>query len=193
MADYKSASDKQKGLEALKNRQIQSSVQATVKKKNGIDKIKDKVRSTNAVQTVIIPTIKRTFFDVLHMIMFNGERAPGINSYGQPKGSVNISYNGYYQKPQPKPRALLAQQNYIFNDIIEYDSIADAQKVKNDMNATIDEFTMVRVADLYEFSGVSCPSYTCNSYGWYNLDGVDIVPLMNGKWTLRLPDAVPLT
>ena len=69
MADYKSASDKQKGLEALKNRQIQSSVQATVKKKNGIDKIKDKVRSTNAVQTVIIPTIKRTFFDVLHMIM----------------------------------------------------------------------------------------------------------------------------
>lgn len=194
MADYRSDLEKAKQLEALNNRKIEPVANATVRKRTGLDKIKNKFESTNAVQGVIVPTIKKTLFDVLYMFMFNGERAPGSN-YGNRGNGVNVSYSGYYNKvnqSQQRPVARPINDSFVLKEDLSYDNLIQAQDVLAKLNETIDQFSMVRVADLYEYSGRTCPSYTGNSYGWFNLDSVRPIPLLNGRWILDLPDAVPL-
>ena len=62
---------------------------------------------------------------------------------------------------------------------IVFDSRSNAEKVLDDLNILMEEYGVVRVADLYDLIGLM-PTYTDNNYGWINLTGTSIVRVRHG-------------
>lgn len=67
----------------------------------------------------------------------------------------------------------------------------EAEEVLSQMEAMLDRYKLVRVADLYDMAGIT-HDYTDNDYGWTNLRSADIVRTRDGWYMIRLPRAVPI-
>lgn len=65
---------------------------------------------------------------------------------------------------------------------------AEREKVEKcieSMRQIIETYGVVTVADLYEIAHLNC-DYTCDNWGWVNLEKVDILKVRDG-YTLKLP------
>ena len=62
---------------------------------------------------------------------------------------------------------------------IVFDSRSNAEKVLDVLNILMEEYGVVRVADLYDLIGLT-PTYTDNNFGWINLTGTSIVRVRHG-------------
>lgn len=141
---------------------------------------------------VIMPTIKNTIWDAftntLDMILFKGEgrstrrggssRAPYV-SYNK------VSERGRDIRNNNEPR----RGRYNF-DSITFDSKADAEEVLRQMDALLDEYKIVTVADLYDLVGET-GEYTDQKYGWMNLRNAHTVRARDG-YILDMPKPVPI-
>ena len=59
------------------------------------------------------------------------------------------------------------------------------------MDAIIDEYDVVSVADLYDLVGIT-GRYTDQDYGWTNIHNARAVRCRDGGLTLELPKVKPL-
>ena len=74
-------------------------------------------------------------------------------------------------------------------DII-FDSRGEAEKVLAVMDEIMQEYEIVRVADLYDLAGVSC-DFPANDYGWTNIRNARVVHVRDG-WVIEMPRAVSI-
>lgn len=207
MQDYKPNSHrfKEEQSKALpEKRNIQKVTKGNVKvKKKGIVEssidafVKEDIPNIKKylVADVIVPTIKNTIWDAftntLDMILFNGtgqsrKNGPGSSrvpyvSYN--KCSSNNNRAGSSRDPEPR------RARYDFS-YITFDNERDAKEVLSQMDAIMETYNLVRVADLYDLIGESC-DFTDQKYGWQNIRNARVVHSRNG-WYIELPKPLPI-
>lgn len=178
---------------------------AVVRKKKGLGKkfaetfINEDAGSVKeyVFMDVIIPALKDTLYNVVSnsvsMFLF-GSRGPSVgsggrNNYNSISTSRRVSKSSYgaseprrgaYIRPEDRKAAYL--------DDIEFESIADANKVLDKMLWRLNEYHVVTVADFYDYAGIT-PDYTDSKYGWENLDGSYVKRGYGGVYYIILPRA----
>lgn len=197
MSEYKSNSHRSKN-ENRDNKKVEKVVsgKARVKKKSGISKLKDNLISEDvdsvksyAITDVLIPAAKKAISDIvtngIDMILYGETRSK--------KGSNSISYVSYDRfsgrdSRSSRNSSSYRQSSYYTYDDIVLDSRGEAEEVLRQMDAIIEEFDVVSVADLYDLVGIS-RNFTDQRYGWDNLSDARVERLRDGGYMLRMPRA----
>lgn len=174
---------------------------AKTKKKSEVRKFADvfiaediqKVGSSIAMD-VIVPAAKKVISDIvtkgIDMILYGESGGRDRRS----SSSSNISYRDYYDRRDGRSSRFdddtkTRSRGFAFDEIV-YESRGEAERVLDEMDALIERYGVVRVADMYDMSGLTQP-YTSNSYGWSNLRSAEVVRVSDG-YVIRLPKAKPL-
>ena len=169
---------------------------AKVKKKSELSKaagslISEDIRSVGSyvLMEVIIPSLKNTIVNVvkdgIEMIFF-----------GEAKRSDRKSSNSYvsysrYADPRESDRGYgQSSARYDYDELV-FDSYAEADKVLDEMGATIQDYGFVTIGDLYEFAGATPPPYTSVKYGWDSIRYAEIKRVRGGGYGIELPKARP--
>jgi len=136
-------------------------------------------------EDLIVPGFKKAIRGIVDIIL-DGE----VRSYtGRPSNSAyRINYNQQGRERERTP----ARRGRVVFDELEYDSRADAQEVLNELSDIMKDYGHVKVADLYDASGVTNPRFTNFSYGWYDISGFDIRWRNDGKYVIDTPRSVVL-
>ncbi|MDO4549598.1 MAG: hypothetical protein Q4D04_16030 [Clostridia bacterium] len=143
------------------------------------------------LQDVLIPTVKRAFFDIVcnGTGMLLGERNPRRGG-GR---ADEVSYRSYYDRNNGRRSGgdnnTRARSNYSYKDLIFYDR-GDAEVVLERMYEILERYDAVSVGDLFDLAGETSV-YTDNKYGWTNLDDAYVKPVTNG-YIIQLPRATTL-
>ena len=140
---------------------------------------------------VLVPAFKKLVSDIITNsvdMLFYGETGRS----GTRTNASRVSYRSYYDQRDDDRRysrsAIGAKSSY---DDVVFKTRGDAEEVLSQMEAMIDRYRLVRVADLYDMAGIT-HDYTDNDYGWTNLRSADIVRTRDGGYIIRLPRAVPI-
>lgn len=206
MQDYKPNSHRAKAEEnASAEKKVEKVISgnAKVRKKNGARRVADAFISEDAVNVksyivmdVIIPTLKDLLSDVvkntIDTILFGG---PTSNSRGRGNSRRNdgyVSYNRFSDKRDDRryDSRMTVASRYNLDDI-ELESKGEAEYVLEQMDAILETYGMVTVADLYDLVGVS-RDYTDQNYGWTNLRNTKIERVRGGGYILDLPKVTSL-
>lgn len=200
MSEYRSNSNRLKEEEKqnLPQRRAEKVITgtATQRKKNGLDKlgsifIANDVKDVKnyILHDVLIPTIKRAFYDIVcnGTGMLLGERNP------QRGGSASkVSYRSYYEHPDDRKSSVSSSRtktSHSYNDLV-FSNRGDAEVVLERMYELLDHFDAVSIADMFDLAGESC-NYTDNKYGWTNLDDARVQSVREG-YIIQLPRATTL-
>lgn len=168
-----------------------------VKKKGAVESAVDKFMSedipsiqTYLVSEVIIPTLKNTIWDAftntLDIVLFGGSgRKSGAGSSRSSYVSYNKCSNNRGGRSYDEPR----RSKYDFSSIT-FNSKQDAEEVLRQMDAIMDEYKLVTVADLYDLIGET-GEYTDRKYGWQNIRNAQVVRGRDGYY-IQLPKPLPI-
>lgn len=171
--------------------------QVKVRKKSGLTKFSDVFISEDAANVksyilsdVLIPAVKKLISDIVkdgvEMFLYGGT---GNRSGSKRYRGDYVSYNKYADDPRDRKTTSRSRTPYSYDDIV-LETRGEAEAVLNQLDNILDEYKMVRVADLYDLVGIS-GRYTDNDYGWTNLRNAEVVRLRDGGYTIRLPRAIP--
>lgn len=196
MAELKSNSNKSR---IAKDKNIKPVVEGTVKKKkkNEIQKFTDIFLADDfdsvkeyIFKDVLIPSLKSAISEIIK----NGS---DILLYGETSGNrrnkpgSRISYDKIISdKVGRRNYSSVQTPGYDYGNII-LDSRADAEELLDNLDAILEQYEAVSVADLYDLIGVT-HDYTDNNYGWESLTSAVPVRLRDGTYTIKLPKARPL-
>ena len=190
--DYKPNSHKAKAEQetATEKKRAEKVVRGNVEvKKKGEtaklgDTLKDGFKDAKEylVKDVLIPSAKDLIVDMVTKginILVRGSAAPS----GKRPIVDKVSYSKYWDKGsyREEPRA----RSRFDYDEIKFESRGDAELVLDRLDDLIDTYGHARVADLYDFVGVSC-DYTYQNYGWFNLGTARVVATRDG-YVLDMP------
>ena len=147
-----------------------------------------------AKNEVFIPTVKEMIYNLIvacaDTFIYHGE------GRSRKRGtSDKVSYSGYYRSGRDdrrgdrfEPRGRSSSLDY--DDII-FDRRGDAESVLDAMDALLEKYGMVSIADLYDLADVTTTNYQTSKYGWTNLREAKVVHVRDG-YAIKLPRAVPL-
>ena len=155
---------------------------------------------------LVMPAIKNGIFDtVLNIIDYwrggggtyrrTNTSAPARYTSGQ-----QTSYNNRYAPRISQGPSEPVSQRYAYDDIVIEDyapadggsarAKADAEAVLVSLQSTIDQYSVARVTDLFEFVGVTSTPADYN-YGWTNISSA-YTKRVSGGWLLVLPKAMAI-
>ena len=134
---------------------------------------------------VLVPAIKNAIVDIV---------TDGVNMIfgtGKKRSSSSSNYVSYrdYSRRDDRSRDSRLSSRFNYDDLI-FESRGEAENVRDQMDAMIDRYGVVTVADMYDMADISAP-YTSNKYGWTNLRNADIIRVRDG-YVIKLPRAVPI-
>lgn len=137
---------------------------------------------------VIVPAVKKAIYDLvvgtLDISLYGGKGS------GKRPSADKISYRDYNSMSRQDNRDMQRSHSvYSYDDII-FSSRGEAEAVLSRMDEIMDDYRMVRVADMYELAGVS-GDYTDNKYGWTNIRDAKIVKVYDG-YKIDMPRAIAL-
>ena len=141
---------------------------------------------------VLVPSIKKAIYEIvvnsLDMSLFGGRGG------GDRKRSTadRVSYRDYNSVSRRDDRSYSRSRTtsgYSYDDII-LETRGEAEAVLARMDELIDEYQIVRVADMYDLVGVT-GEYTDNKYGWTNIRNAEVVRVRDG-YTIKMPRALPI-
>ena len=145
------------------------------------------------VMDIVVPAVKKMVSEVVRngvdMLMW-GESGRG-KSYNGP--SDKVSYRSYYgSNDNNRNTNTSSRARSVFNyDTIVIPSRQEAEEVIRQMDAIIETYQMVSVADLYDLCGITDNNYMNSKYGWTSIRTAEAVRVRDG-YILKLPRAMPL-
>lgn len=205
LPDNSHASRKEKQAESTKasddagEKRVEKIVHGKViKKENKVRKLTDIFIAedvTNVkdyiIMDVIVPSVKKALYDLtvgaIDMILYGG-RGDG----GKRPTADKVSYRDYNSMSRRDDRyrdRTRTSSGYSYDDIV-LDTRGEAEAVLSRMDEIMEEYDIVRVADLYDLVGVS-GDYTDNNYGWTNIRNAKIVRVRDG-YKIDMPRALPI-
>ena len=197
MEDYKANSHRSKEEQKLPEKKIEPVVKGKVtKKKNNVRKLTDTFVSEDiqnvksyVLMDVLVPAIKKAISDIvtngIDMILY-GESGRSTRK----TNASTVSYRNYYDnRRDDRYSSSRTRTGYSYDDVI-LETRSEAEDVLTRMDALIDTYGVVSVADMYDLVGISC-NYTDNKYGWTNLRNAEPVRVRDG-YMLKLPKALPI-
>lgn len=143
------------------------------------------------IQNTIAPALQDmgyNAFDQVSRTLFH----QGVNRNNSSNRNSNGTYN--YSKAwnnAQQGNAVFVGDKFSIDNIV-FQTRGDAESTLRGLQNILNSDGVVRVSALYEMIGQSNVSYTCNSYGWTNLNGVRVMRTVNGGWIIQLPDPMPL-
>jgi hypothetical protein len=165
-------------------------------RKNEVRKITNLIVSDNAsdlksmlVMDVLVPAIK----DVVEDMFTKGVRLVLRGETGSRSKRSNgeyVSYRSYSDRKDDRYRDSRSRSRFDYDDLV-FESRGDADAVLDQMDAIIERYGVVRVADMYDLADRSAP-YTSNDYGWTSVRHGEIVRTRDGGYVIKLPRAMPL-
>lgn len=168
-------------------------------RKNEMRKLSDIFISEDAANVknyilmdVIVPAIKKALYDgvtnSLDMILFGGRGSSGKRSTAD-----KVSYRDYSSSSRDRGErsrnSSRAGSRIMYDDIL-FDSRADAKDVLERMDEIMDEYEIVRVADMFDLAGISC-DHTLNDYGWTDIRSAKVEAVRDG-YIIKMPRALPI-
>ena len=190
---HKSRNDaKQK--QAMEEKRAEKIVRGKVKtKKNDMRKLTDMFISEDAANVksyilmdVLVPAIKKAIYDIvvnsLDMSLFGGRG-------GKRHTADKVSYRDYNGVSRRDDRASRTTSGYSYDDII-LETRGEAEAVLARMDEIMEEYEIVRVADLYDLVGVT-GQHTDNKYGWTNIRNAEVERVRDG-YRIKMPRALPI-
>ena len=140
---------------------------------------------------VIIPAVKKAIYDLvvgaLDMSLYGGRGGGGRRSTAD-----KVSYRDYNSVSRRDTRSYESARTtsgYSYDDII-LETRGEAEAVLSRMDEIMEEYEIVRVADLYDLVGIT-GEHTDNKYGWTNIRNAKIVRVRDG-WKIEMPRALPI-
>ena len=195
MDNYKPNSHKYKENQETSERRVEKVISGTAKtKKNEVRKFRDVFISEDIsnvksyiLMDVLVPAIKNAIVDIVtdgvNMIFGTG------SGRKKTSGSNYVSYRDYSRESRrDDSRASTGRFNY---DDILFPSRGEADAVLEQMDAIIEEYGYVTVADMYDMADLTAP-YTGNRYGWTSVRRAEIVRVRGGDYIIKLPKAMPI-
>ena len=195
MYNYSSNSNKSKDEKEKKKEKFKSVVhkKVTMKKKNKLMQIASRFLPQDEtsimdhiVDEYIIPSIGNTLIDTISYI-FNLKRS------GSKRNISGSSYRDYYEKGRDSETRESRRDNsiYAYTDIV-FDYRPDAEDVLEHMEAALEEYGIVSVADLYDLADIPTRNYATNDYGWTSLARAEIIRARGGGYKIKFPRAMPI-
>ena len=140
---------------------------------------------------VIIPAVKKAIYDLvvgaLDMSLYGGRGGGGRRSTAD-----KVSYRDYNSVSRRDTRSYESARTtsgYSYDDIV-LETREEAKAVLSRMDEIMEEYEIVRVADLYDLVGIT-GEHTDNKYGWTNIRNAKIVRVRDG-WKIEMPRALPI-
>lgn len=198
--DYKpnSFKYKQEQREAEAEKRVDKIIQggARTRKKNGARKLTDTFISDDAKDLksyvwldLLVPAIKNTILDI---IINSAELVFGTRSKkGKNRTLDRFAYSDCYNSVSTRDRVTSSSRSIADFDDIILDNKGEAEEVLAQLDAMLDTYKVVRVADLYDIVGITAP-HTANRYGWTNLHNAEAVRMRDGSYLLKMPRAMPI-
>lgn len=193
---HKGRSEKQ--APANDGKRAEKVVQGKVKtKKNEIRKLTDIFISEDVANVknyilmdVLVPSIKKAIYDIvvnsLDMSLFGGRG--GSKRPTADKVSFR-DYNGVSRRDERTYSSSRTTSGYSYDDII-LETRGEAEAVLSRMDEIMEEYEIVRVADLYDLVGIT-GEHTDNKYGWTNIRNAEIERVRDG-YRIKMPRALPI-
>lgn len=146
------------------------------------------------LRDIVAPAIKKAFYDVIVNgldITLWGMRG---GSSGRRPTADKVSYTDYSRSGSRDNRDRDGGRNrtssgYSYDDIV-LDTRGEAEAVIARMDEIMDEYNIVRVADLYDLVGVT-GEHTDNNYGWTNIRNAEVERVRDG-YRIKMPRALPI-
>lgn len=197
---HKGRAEKKEAAELKKTeeKRAEKVVHGKVKKKeNGMRKLTDIFISEDVsnvkdyiIFDVVVPALKKAVYDLivgtLDMSLYGGRR-----NGNRPKAD-QVSYRDYNDISRRDIRSgdrTRTTSGYSYDDIV-LETRGEAETVLSRMDEIMEEYNIVRVADLYDLVGVT-GDYTDNNYGWTNIRNAKIVRVRDG-YKIDMPRALPI-
>ena len=150
---------------------------------------------------VFIPSVKRIIYELtmkaLGMSLFgNGSGPSGQNNgyvqYARPYSQISYASNNVLRPINPQTPQTPRVQQPAINDYAHfiYATRGDAEFVLEQMQNILEDYTVVRVSELYDLAGKTAP-VTSENYGWTSLKEARVDVCSEG-FCLRLPPARPI-
>lgn len=186
-----------KQKQALEGKRVEKVVRGTVKtKKNVARNFFDTFLAEDIANIwdyikhdVIAPSFKKALYDIvvnsLDMSLFGGRG--GKRSIAD-KVSYK-DYNGVSRRDDRSYSRSRTTSGYSYDDII-LETRGEAEAVLSRMDEIMEEYEIVRVADLYDLVGVT-GEHTDNKYGWTNIRNAEIERVRDG-YRIKMPRALPI-
>lgn len=95
-----------------------------------------------------------------------------------------VSYKSYFAEKRKK-----SDFTYSIDDII-FESMAEAERVKEQMSEIINEYGYVTVADVCGLANV-VPNYMDSKYGWTYINSAKVTRIRDGYY-IKLPKPLPI-
>ena len=142
---------------------------------------------------ILVPCIKRGFYDIvvgsLDMGLFGGRGG------GNSKRSTadRVSYRDYNSVSSKDDRGYSRSRSgggYSYDDIV-LETRGEAEAVLARMDEIMDEYQIVRVADMYDLVGIT-GEHTDNKYGWTDIRNASIERTRDGGYRIKMPRALPI-
>lgn len=143
---------------------------------------------------VLVPAIKKAIYDIvtngIDMFLYGGTGRSKNTTSGN-----KVSYRSYFDQKTAADPGYHGSENNRSRGGLDYDDIVfgsrgEAEAAIQQMMDTIDRYTLVRVADLYDMVDLTAP-ITAQKYGWMSLKNAEVKRTRDG-YILKLPRAVPL-
>lgn len=189
----------EKKASATEEKRVEKVVRGKVKtQKNNKRKLADLFISEDAGNIknyifldVIIPAVKKAIYDLvvgaLDMSLYGGRGGGGRRSTAD-----KVSYRDYNSVSRRDTRSYESARTtsgYSYDDIV-LETRGEAEAVLSRMDEIMEEYEIVRVADLYDLVGIT-GEHTDNKYGWTNIRNAKIVRVRDG-WKIEMPRALPI-
>lgn len=200
MKDYRPNSLKSKEEQQLPEKNVTPVVSAEnvkTKKKSGFQKffstfITEDVDDIGdwALHDVIVPAIKRLIDEMVHGLLYSGERRTASNSkYNR------IGYTTYTTYNNPSSVNKPPVQEKKSNSVLDYDDIVvnnrgDAEVILSKLCELVEVYGSASVADLYDIVGKT-HTFVYNKWGWTDLRNADVTRVRDG-YLIKLPRIISL-
>lgn len=195
MDNYKPNSHKYKENQETSEKRVEKVISGTAKtKKNEVRKFRDVFISEDisnvksyVLMDVLVPAIKNAIVDIV---------TDGVNMiFGTGSGRKNTSRANYvsyrdYSRESRRDDSRASTGRFNYDDIL-FPSRGEADAVLEQMDAIIEEYGYVTVADMYDMADLTAP-YTGNRYGWTSVRRAEIVRVRGGDYIIKLPKAMPI-
>lgn len=142
------------------------------------------------IMDVIVPAVKKALYDLvvgaLDITLYGGR------GNGKRPSADKVSYRDYNSISKSDDRSYgrsRTTSGYSYDDIV-VETRGEAEAVLSRMDEIMEEYAIVRVADLYDLVGIT-GDYTDNKYGWTNIRNASIVRVRDG-YKINMPRAIPI-
>ena len=148
----------------------------------------------NIIDDYIVPGIKEAILGIIDMFFYrdsSGPRGRGAANTG-PYVSYSSKYRNGSRPSMNQPRDYDRQHSFDYRELY-WSSRGKAEAALKSLWEILDEYHMVRIADLFDIAEATPPGdSTGNDYGWRDLSGSEVQRTYDGKYVIKLPTAVSL-